>query len=121
MIYMAVVLWSVAGLSIFKFLGAMWFLTVRMVSHFLLYCSLAHSIQPDKLTPSSSSSGAYNPIFFSLTRFVSHHCTPQAFHWRALPSSFSLQVQHVATTIKKMDDGLDFIIPGLRVANYYDI
>ncbi|KAL4819283.1 chitin synthase C [Aspergillus spinulosporus] len=30
MIYMAVVLWSVAGLSIFKFLGAMWFLVVRM-------------------------------------------------------------------------------------------
>lgn len=37
-IYMAVVLWSVAGLSIFKFLGAMWYLVVRMVSspH---YCS----------------------------------------------------------------------------------
>lgn len=32
MIYMAVVLWSVAGLSIFKFLGAMWYLVVRMVS-----------------------------------------------------------------------------------------
>ena len=31
-IYMAVVLWSVAGLSLFKFMGAMWFLTVRMVS-----------------------------------------------------------------------------------------
>lgn len=30
-IYMAVVLWSVAGLSIFKFIGAMWFLVVRMV------------------------------------------------------------------------------------------
>jgi chitin synthase len=29
-IYMAVVLWSVAGLSLFKFLGAMWFLIVRM-------------------------------------------------------------------------------------------
>jgi chitin synthase len=29
-IYMAVVLWSVAGLSAFKFLGAMWFLIVRM-------------------------------------------------------------------------------------------
>ncbi|EAW11602.1 chitin synthase I [Aspergillus clavatus NRRL 1] len=29
-IYMAVVLWSVAGLSIFKFLGAMWFLVVRL-------------------------------------------------------------------------------------------
>ncbi|KAG6053801.1 Chitin synthase, class 3 [Claviceps sp. LM220 group G6] len=29
-IYMAIVLWSVAGLSSFKFLGAMWFLVVRM-------------------------------------------------------------------------------------------
>ncbi|KAJ5886752.1 chitin synthase I [Penicillium subrubescens] len=30
LIYMEVVLWSVAGLSMFKFLGAMWFLVVRM-------------------------------------------------------------------------------------------
>lgn len=29
-IYMAVVLWSVAGLSAFKFVGALWFLVVRM-------------------------------------------------------------------------------------------
>ncbi|RWQ96216.1 chitin synthase A [Paecilomyces variotii] len=29
-IYMAVVLWSVAGLSVFRFIGAMWFLIVRM-------------------------------------------------------------------------------------------
>jgi chitin synthase len=29
-IYMAVVLWSVAGLSAFKFIGAMWFLIIRM-------------------------------------------------------------------------------------------
>lgn len=35
-IYMTVVLWSVAGLSAFKFLGAMWFLVVRMVSYFCL-------------------------------------------------------------------------------------
>jgi chitin synthase len=28
--YMSVVLWSVAGLSAFKFIGAMWFLVVRM-------------------------------------------------------------------------------------------
>ncbi len=33
-IYMAVVLWSVAGLSAFRFIGAMWFLVVRMVSPF---------------------------------------------------------------------------------------
>lgn len=31
-IYMAVVLWSVAALSLFRFVGAMWFLVVRMVS-----------------------------------------------------------------------------------------
>jgi chitin synthase len=31
-IYLAVVLWSVAGLSAFRFVGAMWFLIVRMVS-----------------------------------------------------------------------------------------
>ena len=29
-IYLAVVLWSVAGLSLFRFIGAMWFLIVRM-------------------------------------------------------------------------------------------
>ena len=32
LIYMEVVLWSVAALSMFKFVGAMWFLVVRMVS-----------------------------------------------------------------------------------------
>lgn len=31
-IYMAVVLWSVAGLSAFRFFGAVWFLVVRRVS-----------------------------------------------------------------------------------------
>ena len=36
-IYMAVVLWSVAGLSAFRFCGAMWFLVVRLVSPFPLY------------------------------------------------------------------------------------
>ena len=33
-IYMAVVLWSVAGLSMFRFGGAVWFLVVRFVSFF---------------------------------------------------------------------------------------
>lgn len=33
-IYMSVVLWSVAGLSLFRFIGAMWFLVVRMVCCF---------------------------------------------------------------------------------------
>ena len=36
-IYMAVVLWSVAGLSLFRFIGAMWFLVVRMVSFLSLF------------------------------------------------------------------------------------
>ena len=31
-IYLAVVLWSVAALSLFRFIGAMWFLVVRLVS-----------------------------------------------------------------------------------------
>ena len=31
-IYLAVILWSVAGLSLFRFIGACWFLVVRMVS-----------------------------------------------------------------------------------------
>jgi chitin synthase len=31
-IYLMVILWSVAGLSAFRFIGAMWFLVVRMVS-----------------------------------------------------------------------------------------
>ena len=31
-IYMGVVLWSVAGLSLFRFCGAVWFLIVRLVS-----------------------------------------------------------------------------------------
>ena len=31
-IYLGVVLWSVAGLSLFRFIGAMWFLVVRLVS-----------------------------------------------------------------------------------------
>jgi chitin synthase len=36
LIYMRVVLWSVAALSLFKFIGAMWYLVVRMVSFFHL-------------------------------------------------------------------------------------
>ncbi|KAF2753374.1 hypothetical protein EJ05DRAFT_445134 [Pseudovirgaria hyperparasitica] len=32
-LYLAVILWSVAGLSAFRFIGAMWFLIVRMVSY----------------------------------------------------------------------------------------
>jgi len=35
-IYLAIVLWSVAGLSAFRFLGATWFLILRMVSTSLI-------------------------------------------------------------------------------------
>ena len=44
-IYMAVVLWSVAGLSLFRFTGAVWFLIVRIVSN---RCFLAGKM--DELT-----------------------------------------------------------------------
>ncbi len=57
-IYMAVVLWSVAGLSAFRFFGAMWFLVVRMVSCLIsLGCQVQHTgrclvdlLQPETLT-----------------------------------------------------------------------
>src|SRR5690242_3950303 len=38
-IYLGVVLWSVAGLAAFRFIGAVWFLIVRMVSHQSQRCS----------------------------------------------------------------------------------
>ena len=49
-IYMAVVLWSVAGLSAFRFVGAMWFLIIRMVSssHFR---DLSHLLTFDQTVP----------------------------------------------------------------------
>ena len=50
-IYMAVVLWSVAGLSAFRFVGAVWFLIVRLVSFY----SLSHS----PLFPSISRRGRF--------------------------------------------------------------
>lgn len=42
MIYMKVVLWSVAGLSMFKFIGAMWYLVVRMVSLLLPHSTFSY-------------------------------------------------------------------------------
>jgi hypothetical protein len=36
--YLLVVLWSVAGLSAFKFVGAMWYLIERIVSLSVLVC-----------------------------------------------------------------------------------
>ncbi len=43
-IYMGVVLWSVAGLSLFRFCGAVWFLVVRLVSRCFL---IPHLFYPD--------------------------------------------------------------------------
>lgn len=52
-IYMQVVLWSVAGLSAFRFVGAVWFLIVRMVRarqnehlarHMLIICAVPRSL-----------------------------------------------------------------------------
>jgi chitin synthase len=36
-VYLQVVLWSVAALSAFKFVGAMWYLIIRIVSNGILY------------------------------------------------------------------------------------
>jgi chitin synthase len=41
-IYLAVVLWSVAGLSLFRFLGAIWFLIVKLVSWNLYFLYSDH-------------------------------------------------------------------------------
>jgi chitin synthase len=38
-VYLAIILWSVAGLSAFRFLGSTWFLIIRLVSLSLLYAS----------------------------------------------------------------------------------
>lgn len=43
-IYMMIVLWSVAGLSAFRFVGAVWFLIVRMVSLACSFLSLPTSL-----------------------------------------------------------------------------
>ncbi len=47
-IYMLVVLWSVAALSAFRFVGAMWFLIVRMVSYAVLFLA-PPSISPPQV------------------------------------------------------------------------
>lgn len=54
LIYMEVVLWSVAGLSLFKFMGAMWFLVVRMVSFSVPLMSLSDVSLISPLTRHSS-------------------------------------------------------------------
>ena len=49
-IYMAVVLWSVAGLSLFRFCGAVWFLIVRLVSCFFSLPRLYEAISLDLMS-----------------------------------------------------------------------
>lgn len=55
-IYMAVVLWSVAGLSLFRFCGAVWFLIVRLVSRaffsLLSMCPVLQKLSLADLRPS---------------------------------------------------------------------
>lgn len=59
LIYMEVVLWSVAALSMFKFLGAMWYLVVRMVS---VVPSSSTRSRKSQLTNPCYSSGAYKVL-----------------------------------------------------------
>lgn len=68
-IYMAVVLWSVAGLSVFRFIGALWFLIVRMVSD--LYARYM-DLFTDCLI-SSSVVSKHHSLFFLLASFLSVH------------------------------------------------
>ena len=80
-IYMAVVLWSVAALSFFRFVGAMWFLVVRMVSHsILLSTALArHWILDNRRSRDrfadrlAHSSGAFD-LFTSIVHFTTKLC-----------------------------------------------
>lgn len=61
-IYMAVILWSVAGISIFKFMGAMWYLVVRMVR-----CSLSFGFVLKEEPANKNSSAAFNGYPFLLS------------------------------------------------------
>lgn len=78
-IYLAVVLWSVAGLSLFRFIGAMWFLIVRMVSDSdrpsLLNTMLTtHSSVAYKVLPSNGGRGSgARGVLCSVQELVSRH------------------------------------------------
>lgn len=79
-IYMSVVLWSVAGLSAFKFMGAMWFLVVRMVSQSSLF-SVINKRVADRasLVPRCLNVyyyGLYNFLFFALVSFCNESLMP---------------------------------------------
>ena len=63
-IYMAVVLWSVAALSLFRFVGAVWFLIVRLVCSSLLLLLLKLvllNLVWDELTCDEFSSVVFEP------------------------------------------------------------
>lgn len=76
-IYMAVVLWSVAGLSLFRFCGAVWFLIVRLVSlHFpsLLYTyPILQKLSIADLRPSSAAFNCHLHGLWSLRHLGSKH------------------------------------------------
>lgn len=76
LIYMEVVLWSVAGLSMFKFMGATWYLIVRMVS----FPSIILRIHRTPLTPSSS----------EVFDFISKTCLP----FSLFSSIFCFNISH---------------------------
>ncbi|KAI5288953.1 Chitin synthase, class 1, partial [Ascosphaera acerosa] len=82
-IYMAVILWSVAGLSFFRFCGAMWFLVVRAVSGLLIvplsspginFKTNANSLLAPRCLDSSSSSSSLS--LRQLLPPIVNHCYP---------------------------------------------
>jgi chitin synthase len=72
-IYMAVVLWSVAALSLIKFFGAMWFLVVRMVRYLPYAFVSVHANHPSNSSAVFDSFSLYPPKVF---KFI---CTRQSF------------------------------------------
>jgi hypothetical protein len=77
-IYLGVVLWSVAGLSLFRFIGAMWFLVVRLVS----FTPSPQHPQP-KLTAYAVPRSVITSISFSSCGYE-HVCATRSFwhFWR---------------------------------------
>jgi len=78
-IYMGVVLWSVAGLSLFRFIGACWFLVVRIVSqipfvemmHLLMsYSSAVYNLQNIALGGGDSTKGNGSGVTISDMKLI---------------------------------------------------
>ena len=80
-IYMAVVLWSVAALSFFRFVGAMWFLVVRLVSPSILlstarahHSMLGHHGSKDRFADPSTHSSEACDLLISTVLFTTKPC-----------------------------------------------